>query len=194
MLLAMVDDVRIILGLRAEVVGRACRRRPSGAGGYRDPARVHGPPQYLLHTSGKTGVLMRAAPDADNGQSRVVVGLLVDPDAPAELAEKLAEDLPELLAEAVNRDSEWSLRVVRDPLTATLNDSVAILNATREHKLRENWDIAVCLTDLPLRTGGRPLVVDVDAVDRVALVSLPALGGIFLRRRLRRSVAPSSGS
>ncbi|MEU3491682.1 hypothetical protein [Streptomyces massasporeus] len=184
----MVDDVRIILGLRAEVVGRACRRRPSGAGGYRDPARVHGPPQYLLHTSGKTGVLMRAAPDADNGQSRVVVGLLVDPDAPAELAEKLAEDLPELLAEAVNRDSEWSLRVVRDPLTATLNDSVAILNATREHKLRENWDIAVCLTDLPLRTGGRPLVVDVDAVDRVALVSLPALGGIFLRRRLRRSV------
>lgn len=184
----MVDDVRIILGLRAEVVGRACRRRPSGAGGYRDPARVHGPPQYLLHTSGKTGVLMRAAPDADNGQPRVVVGLLVDPDAPTELAEKLAEDLPELLAEAVNRDIEWSLRVVRDPLTATLNDSVAILNATREHKLRENWDIAVCLTDLPLRTGGRPLVVDVDAVDRVALVSLPALGGIFLRRRLRRSV------
>ncbi|MET7933936.1 hypothetical protein [Streptomyces sp. NPDC005322] len=131
---------------------------------------------------------MRATPDTDNGQPRVVVGLLADPDTPAELAEELADDLPELLAEAVNRDIEWSLRVVRDPLTATLHDSVAILNATREHKLRENWDIAICLTDLPLRTGGRPLVVDVDAEDRVALVSLPALGGIFLRRRLRRSV------
>ncbi|EXU67305.1 hypothetical protein Z951_15825 [Streptomyces sp. PRh5] len=133
-------------------------------------------------------MVMRATPDADNGQPRIVVGLLVDPDASAELAEELAEDLPELLAEAVSRDIEWSLRVVRDPLTATLHDSVEILSATRERKRRENWDIAVCLTDLPLRTGRRPLVVDVDAEDRVALVSLPALGGIFLRRRLRRSV------
>ncbi|AEM83069.1 hypothetical protein [Streptomyces violaceusniger] len=119
---------------------------------------------------------------------QVTVGLVADPDAPAELAEELAEDLPDLLSEQIDPNVMWSVQVVRDPTTAALLDSASILDVTRERKIRASWDIAICLTDLPLYGNGRPLAVDADTADRVALVSMPALGGIFLRRRLRRSI------
>ncbi|MET8178471.1 hypothetical protein [Streptomyces sp. NPDC005336] len=131
---------------------------------------------------------MEAPADADSGRPEVVVGIVADPDTPAELAEELAEELPELLAENVDRNLVWNLQVVRDPLTAAVRDDIGALNLARDQKARENWDIAICLTDLPLLTDGRPVAVDVDAEDRVALVSLPALGGLFLRRRVRRAI------
>ncbi|GAA1291562.1 hypothetical protein [Streptomyces javensis] len=119
---------------------------------------------------------------------QVTVGLVADPDAPAELAEELAEDMPGLLAEQIDPNVRWSVQVVRDPMPAALLDSASILDVTRDRKIRAPWDIAICLTDLPLFGDGRPLAVDADTADRVALVSMPALGGIFLRRRLRRSI------
>ncbi|WP_211122444.1 hypothetical protein [Streptomyces yatensis] len=119
---------------------------------------------------------------------QVTVGLVADPDAPVELAEELAEDLPGLLSEQIDPNVMWSVQVVRDPTPAALLDSASILDVTRERKIRASWDIAICLTDLPLYGDGRPLAVDADTADRVALVSMPALGGIFLRRRLRRSI------
>ncbi|GAA1152158.1 hypothetical protein [Streptomyces javensis] len=119
---------------------------------------------------------------------QVTVGLVADPDAPAELAEELAEDMPGLLAEQIDPNVRWSVQVVRDPMPAALLDSASILDVTRDRKIRASWDIAICLTDLPLFGDGRPLAVDADTADRVALVSMPALGGIFLRRRLRRSI------
>ncbi|WP_246586229.1 hypothetical protein [Streptomyces yatensis] len=124
----------------------------------------------------------------DKPPPQVTVGLVADPDAPAELAEDLAEDLPGLLSEQIDPNVMWSVQVVRDPTPAALLDSASILDVTRERKIRDSWDIAICLTDLPLYGDGRPLAVDADTADRVALVSMPALGGIFLRRRLRRSI------
>ncbi|WAP54469.1 hypothetical protein [Streptomyces sp. S465] len=118
----------------------------------------------------------------------MTVGLVADPDAPAELAEELAGDLPGLLSEQIDPNVRWSVQVVRDPMPAALLDSASILDVTRERKIRAAWDIAICLTDLPLYGDGRPLAVDADTADRVALVSMPALGGILLRRRLRRSI------
>ena len=41
----------------------------------------------------------------------VVVGLLADPDLPAELAERLAGELPEVLAERLGDQVPWQVRV-----------------------------------------------------------------------------------
>src|SRR4029453_4998526 len=41
----------------------------------------------------------------------VVLGLLADPDLPAELAERLAGELPELLAERLDDQGSWRIRV-----------------------------------------------------------------------------------
>ena len=55
-------------------------------------------------------------------------------------------------------------------------------------RARHGWDVVVLVTDLPRRTGTRPLVSDYGSEDGVGLVSLPALGAFALRRRLRRAV------
>jgi hypothetical protein len=52
----------------------------------------------------------------------------------------------------------------------------------------EGWDLAVCLTDLPRRTGLRPVVADASVADGVAWTSLPSLGAWQLYRRARDMV------
>jgi hypothetical protein len=54
----------------------------------------------------------------------------------------------------------------------------------------EGWDMVVCLTDLPLHgdQSRLPLVADGSSGLGVALVSLPALGGVRLRRRAREAI------
>lgn len=52
----------------------------------------------------------------------------------------------------------------------------------------ENWDIIVALTDLPLHSHRRKLVVDLNHEHGVALLSLPSLGGWRLQKKARRAV------
>ena len=54
--------------------------------------------------------------------------------------------------------------------------------------LRERWELAVALTDLPLRIGRRPVVADASATHGVAVISLPALGAVQMRRRAREAI------
>jgi hypothetical protein len=54
--------------------------------------------------------------------------------------------------------------------------------------LKENWDLVVFLTDLPLRVHRRPVVAHASPLHGVAVVCLPALGALGLRRRSRDMV------
>jgi hypothetical protein len=114
---------------------------------------------------------------------RIELGLVAAPGPATELAEELAEDLPESLPDGV----EWSVPVVSDP---DLPDSGGIetIDAARERMRKEGWDLAVCITDLPLRIGRRPVVAHASATHRVALLSLPALGALHLHRRALESI------
>jgi hypothetical protein len=74
-----------------------------------------------------------------------------------------------------------------DPLTGSGREAPEILDVCRERMLREGWDLAVCLTDLPVYRGGRLLVADVSARREVAGLSIPALGAMRLRPRAREA-------
>jgi hypothetical protein len=63
-----------------------------------------------------------------------------------------------------------------------------MIDAARRRMIEDGLDLAICLTDLPLRIGRRPVVADASAMHRVALVSLPALGAVNLRRRAREAI------
>ena len=116
----------------------------------------------------------------------VVLGLLTDPDLPAELAERLAGELPELLAEHLDDQVPWQIRVGCERFD--LADEERILAVARERRAREGWDLVVCLTDLPRRSGLRPILAEANLTDRVALASLPALGARRLYQRFRDMV------
>jgi len=121
-------------------------------------------------------------------RDELVLGLLGAPGRPTEIAEALAEDLPGLLADRVSDAVSWCVPVRTDPAVADVSDGVEAIDFARERLLRDGWDLAVCITDAPLRIGTRPVVADASATHGVALISLPALGAVQTRRRARDAV------
>jgi hypothetical protein len=115
----------------------------------------------------------------------VSLGLIPAPDIPEKIARELASQLPELLTNRVDGDVGWEVPVVVDPLTGTDREAPEILDVCRERMLGEGWDLAVCLTDLPVYRDGTLVVADVSAKRGVAGLSLPAVGATRLRSRAR---------
>ncbi|MEU0529029.1 hypothetical protein [Amycolatopsis tolypomycina] len=132
--------------------------------------------------------------EADRGDRHVTIGVLADPGVPTALADHLADALPRRLENTIAGHLSWSAERRRDPSEAMFPDSGRLM-ANAVHQLRDtHWELAVCLTDLPLFAGDGVAAVQVSRSDRVILVSLPALDGFALRRRLLRLLVPVVGT
>lgn len=118
----------------------------------------------------------------------LTLGLLTAAGVAEDLGRQLADDLPAVLADRVWGEVAWEVPVVTDELAARGDVGTALIDAARERMLREGWDLAVVLSDLPLRIGRRPVVADASATHGVAVISLPALGAVQMRRRARDAV------
>jgi hypothetical protein len=106
---------------------------------------------------------------------------------PHRIAEELSTELPELLSRHVDDRVSWEVSVICDPLTGSDTDAARVIDAGRERMLEEGWDLAICLTDLPARIDGRPIVATASSTYNVAVLSLPPLGVTLLRRRVREA-------
>jgi uncharacterized membrane protein len=115
------------------------------------------------------------------------LGVLAAPGLPAKLAPGLAAELREDLDRRYP-DVHWRVTVVSDGLLAPPAATTDLLEAARQRLLEREWDLAVCLTDLPLRLGRRPVIGHASPMHSVALLSVPALGPIGLRRRARNAL------
>jgi hypothetical protein len=116
------------------------------------------------------------------------VALLADPDAPTEIAQHLARILPARLTDKSGRDRRFDVEVVSEPFTSGTEDPPTLMRRIMDRGSAENWDIVVALTDLPLHSHGRKLVVDLSHEHGLALLSLPPLGGFRLQTRARQAV------
>ncbi|MEU0914261.1 hypothetical protein [Streptomyces althioticus] len=121
-------------------------------------------------------------------QGVTVVALLADPDAPTEIAQRMARRLPDRLVRKSGKGRRFDVKVVSEPITAGTEDPPTVMHRIRERASAENWDIVVALTDLPLHSHGRKLVVDLSYEHGLALLSLPSLGGWRLQTRAQRAV------
>jgi hypothetical protein len=135
---------------------------------------------------------MASAPeraDEIERKSEVTVGLLADPGLPSEIARWLENVLPELLSEGVSNRPAWKVKVIRESLTAGDRPGERMIDRAAERRRNEGWDYANCMTDLPfVGEDGQPLVADVSRENRVAVVSLPAFGGIRPDEQVREVV------
>jgi len=122
-----------------------------------------------------------------NREGSVTLGLIPAPDIPEKIAEELASELPDLLSSRVDGGVSWDVPVVVDPLTGTDREAPEILDECREKMLSEGWDLALCLTDLPVYRGGRLVAADVSSERGVAGLSLPAMGALRLPQRSREA-------
>ncbi|MFD0227118.1 hypothetical protein [Streptomyces hirsutus] len=123
-----------------------------------------------------------------SSQGVTVVALLADPDAPTEIAQRMARTLSARLAEKSGQGRRFDVEVVSEPFTSGAEDLPTLMRRMMDRKSAENWDIVVALTDLPLHSHGRKLVVELSHEHGLALLSLPSLGGLRLQTRARRAV------
>ncbi|WP_199844801.1 hypothetical protein [Streptomyces sp. DSM 15324] len=123
-----------------------------------------------------------------SSQDRTVVALLADPDAPTDIAQRMARTLPDRLAARSGRGRRFDVDVVSEPFTAGAEDPATLMHRIMDRGGDGDWDIVVALTDLPLHSQGRKLVVDLSHEHGLALLSLPSLGGFRLQTRARQAV------
>lgn len=124
----------------------------------------------------------------DSEYGTVVIGLLAPPQVPREFVEGLADELPGVLSERISDRVSWEIPTVRDTRLPDVeygeeggDETIDDVSEWRRH---EGWDLAICMTDLPLvRSDGRAVVAGASPWRDAALVSLPALGVIHRRRR-----------
>jgi hypothetical protein len=124
----------------------------------------------------------------DGPRRTLVVGLLADPDTPAEVAAKLVDTLPDILGTRVDRDITWDVRTMTHPVTASVQDPEEVLGAVADKTAHTEWDIGVYLTDLPMQHGERPILADLDHDRRVAGISLPGFGPFRQHHEVRNAI------
>ncbi|GLY93965.1 hypothetical protein [Actinoplanes sp. NBRC 103695] len=126
----------------------------------------------------------------EHHRPEIVVGLVATPpDYPARVTARLTTELAGWLAERVSPDVRWTVREGWGEVAPRRDGGVeALLDDLGQRRTDDRWDVAVCLTDLPLHTERVPLVAQTSARRKVAVVSLPALG--LGQLRSLRAVVP----
>jgi hypothetical protein len=125
--------------------------------------------------------------------AEVRLGLIVSPAIDQVAADELAADLGAALAERYP-EVEWEPEVLTDPLAEPPVHLSELVSAARRLLLDADWDLAVAITELPLRLAHRTLLSHASRTHGVALVSLPALGVLRRRRRLYDVAADAVGT
>ena len=111
------------------------------------------------------------------------IGLVADPAAPTEIAQGMTDLNP------LAGDDAWDISVVSEPFTTGSEDVQTAMGRLEDHARRRNWELVIGLTELPLHDHeGRHLLVEMDRERRTAVLSLPALGGLWMHARARRAV------
>ncbi|WP_110943370.1 YIP1 family protein [Virgibacillus senegalensis] len=126
--------------------------------------------------------------ETDNPKADITIGLVPSPDLPEALANKLAKNLPDYLSNYTDDQVTWEVITVTDPLTGATADSDELLEETMHCKDRFEWDYAVSITDLPIFLNKRLVVAEASQKRRSAWLSLPALGGTPILRRVQEGI------
>ncbi|MET0886410.1 MAG: hypothetical protein ABWX92_08165 [Mycetocola sp.] len=113
------------------------------------------------------------------------VGLVADPASPTEAARRMTDLAP---PDGDDRHG-WDIQLVSEPFTLGLEDVDTALGRLRTQGVKQQWDLVIGVTELPLRDNdGRYLLAAIDPQRRSAVLSLPALGGFRVNTRARDAV------
>jgi hypothetical protein len=121
------------------------------------------------------------------GKKEMVVGLLAAPGLPVQLAEQLQRELPGYLSIHMP-EFAWKFVVREEPLAGPKGNGEDLVEVARRRLLDEGWKLVICLTDLPLHVGRRPVTAHASVSMGVGVVSVPALGAINVHDSLRQAV------
>jgi hypothetical protein len=116
--------------------------------------------------------------------SAITVGVLAAHEDAKRLAERVTDDLPDLLRERYD-SVEWHVEHGEADPADPAADERELIDAARRIALDQGWDVAIGLTDLPLSVRRNPARAHASIQHGVGLVSIPALGVVHREERLR---------
>src|SRR5690625_3495743 len=119
---------------------------------------------------------------------KVTIGIIPAPDLPATIAEPMKDDLPEALHSTIDNQVEWNVEIEESPLTGAAEKVKDIVDEAKKLLERNNWDYAICLTDLPVFSRKKVVLADANVTDGVAQISLPAFGALPTPKRVKKTV------
>jgi hypothetical protein len=151
----------------------------SGASGYPPVLTT----RLRRQVEGENVVRVSSTETDDSTERRtIVVGLLADKGMPTRVAKALAKELPRLGHTRLSDEVMWKVDYRSESLPLDGHGRISLRHHAEERQ-GLGWDIAILLTDLPLRAGTQPIVSDYSVELRVGLVSMPAIGARRIRRR-----------
>ena len=120
-----------------------------------------------------------ADPAEPLSDAELLIGLVVSPSLSAVLGPEVTTSVRKILVQRYP-GVRWQLKMAEDRLVDPPAETLDLLEAARNRVLEENWDLAVVLTEIPLKTGRRPVLTQLSSVHGVGLVSVPALGAVHV--------------
>ncbi|WP_423822954.1 hypothetical protein V5738_03150 [Salinisphaera sp. SPP-AMP-43] len=118
----------------------------------------------------------------------LTVGLIPAPDMPEQVVDKIRDDLPALLHHYVDDRREWSIDTITDSMIGAEDDTEQIIDKAETIKNERHWHYVICITDLPMLRNHQITVAEASGQRGAAVLSLPALGTVPMRRRVREAI------
>lgn len=118
----------------------------------------------------------------------ITVGLIPASGLPADIAGHLKEELPNVLRDYIDKDVSWLTEITVDSLTGAAEDIDELLHKATIMKKQQQWDYAICLTDLPVFANKHLVTADASVKNGVAQISLPSFGFMPTRQRIRKAI------
>lgn len=116
------------------------------------------------------------------------IGLIPSPGVSRKHLEAVLPDVKEKLNRRINDEQNWIFETHVDLMIGSAEDVHESIDKAAKMKDQHDWDFVVCITDLPSISGNKVVISDFNNDKQVAMLSLPSLGWIDLRRKLRKSL------
>lgn len=133
-----------------------------------------------------------AHPEVDDAP-KLKLGVVISPQLGPSARQEIVDGIPDLLNNRMP-GVHWQVTIVEDRLVVPPVDQLELLEAARDRMLNEDWDLVVVLTDVMLKHHKKTVVTQVSPVHGVGLVSVPALGVVRVREKVRETTVKLVGT
>lgn len=118
----------------------------------------------------------------------MTLGIVPAPGLPAKVSHKICDDLESLLNEELSSGVEWRIKVEVDWFTGASEKIKEISEQAIQIKKANEWDYVISLTDLPIFYDDSIILSNANKDQKIALISLPALGLIPTTNKVKNTV------
>ncbi|MCY1564621.1 hypothetical protein NW133_05630 [Staphylococcus pettenkoferi] len=117
--------------------------------------------------------------------NQMTIGLIPSPDMPNKITDKIKDTLAEDFSKVIDDQIDWDIETHVASMVGTAEHMDKTMDIISNMKKQKEWDIAICITDLPSISDNKVVLSDIHTEKKTALLSLPALGMWNVKNKLR---------